>query len=36
MIWSDNDVANDFTVLKNKDGEQVKYKHKKSDYRSET
>ena len=23
MIWSDNDVANDFTTLKNEDGEQV-------------
>ena len=23
MIWSDNDVANDFTTLKNAEGEQV-------------
>jgi hypothetical protein len=23
MIWSDNDVANDFTTLKNQDGSQV-------------
>jgi hypothetical protein len=23
MIWSDNDVANDFTTLKAEDGEQV-------------
>ena len=24
MIWSDNDVANDFTTMKNSEGEQVK------------
>ena len=28
MIWSDNDVANDFTTMKNSEGEQVKIRKK--------